>query len=173
MAWDSPPISLNTMAEEDILDLEDSESVERQNKVEKRIKDLSEKVKLTSEERDEKERLLQEQAKQNESLKKENDFLNSFGDAMAKYPNAVAYKDKIKEKVLKGYSMDDAINSTLISEGKYNPPLKPEVPPENPAGGSAATQHTLGGEKPISELTREEKRAKLLEAEQRGDISIT
>ena len=161
------------MAEEDILDLEDSESVERQNKVEKRIKDLSEKVKLTSEERDEKERLLQEGTKQNENLKKENDFLNSFGDAMAKYPDAISHKEAIKDKVLKGYSMNDAIISTLASEGKYNPPVKLETPPENPAGGSAATRPLTGGEKPISELTREEKRTKLLEAEQRGDISIT
>ena len=159
--------------QEDILDLEDSESVERQYKVEKRIKDLSEKVKLTSEERDEKERLLQERDIKISGLEKERDFLNSFGDAMAKYPDAISYKDKIKEKVLKGYSMEDAINSTLILEGKYNPPVKPEVSSENPAGGSAATQPITGGEKPISELTREEKRVKLLEAEQRGDISIT
>ena len=92
---------------------------------------------------------------------------------MAKYPDAVSHKEAIKDKVLKGYSMNDAIISTLASEGKYNPPVKLETPPENPAGGSAATRPLTGGEKPISELTREEKRAKFLEAEQRGDISIT
>ena len=160
------------MAEEDILDLEDTDSVERQNKVEKRIKDLSEKVKLTSEERDEQKRLLGERDTKISGLEKERDFLNSFGDAMAKYPDAISHKEKIKDKVLKGYSMEDAITSTLISEGKY-PSQKKEVSLENPAGGSAATQPITGGEKLISEMTRDEKRAKLMEAEQKGDISIT
>ena len=158
--------------QEDILDLEDSESVERQNKVEKRIKDLSEKVKLTAEERDEQKRLLGERDTKISGLEKERDFLNSFGDAMAKYPDAVSHKEKIKDKVLKGYSMEDAITSTLISEGKYTSEKK-EVPLENPAGGSAITQPTTGGEKTIREMTRDEKRAKLVEAEQRGDLSVT
>ena len=115
--------------QEDILDLEDLESVERQNKVEKRIKDLSEKVKLTAEERDEQKRLLGERDTKISGLEKERDFLNSFGDAMAKYPDAISHKDKIKEKVLRGYSMNDAIISTLASEGKYNPPAPEAKPP--------------------------------------------
>lgn len=161
------------MADETDLTLELEElEVEKQNKVEKRIKDLSEKVKLTAEERDEQKRLLQERDTKISGLEKERDFLNSFGDAMAKYPDAISHKEGIKDKVLKGYSMEDAITSTLISEGKYNP-VKKEIPLENPAGGSATTQPIIGGEKSISELTRDEKRAKLIEAEQKGDLSIT
>lgn len=154
----------------DELDLEQlDEKIDQENKVEKRIKDLSEKVKLTSEERDELKRLSSEKDKTIENLQKETNFLNSFGDTLSKYPQAVSLKDKIKEKVLKGYSVEDATVSTLASEGKLNPKI--EV--ENPAGGSAITNAPSGGEKSISQLSRDEKRAKLIEAEQRGDISVT
>jgi len=163
------------MADEFDLDQLDSE-IEQKNKVELRIKNLSDKVKLTSEERDDKDRLLQEQRSQNESLVKERDFLNSFGDQAVKYPDALAFKDKIKEKVLKGYSVEDATTAVLVSEGKYSAP-RVETPitasPVNTfAGGSAPTLHQAGGEKGLDQLSREEKRAKLVEAEQRGDLGV-
>ena len=161
------------MAEEN-LDLESLDTeIERDNKIEKRIKDLSEKVRLTAEERDEQKHLLEEKISANENLQKENSFLNSFGDTLGKYPEASSYKDKIKEKVLKGYSVEDATISTLASEGKFNPPTQPVPPVENPAGGSAITPTLTGGQKSISEMSREEKRAKLIEAEARGDLSAT
>ncbi len=159
------------MADELDLDTLDVD-LDKENKVEKRIKDLSEKVKLTAQERDELNRLGKEKDDKIVGLEKERDFLNSFGDSLTKFPEAAQFRDKIKEKVLKGYSMDDATVSILIAEGKYNPPKK-EVIVENPAGGSAVTHPVNGGEKPLSELTRDEKRAKLLEAEQRGDLSVT
>lgn len=160
----------------DVLDLEKVDNdIENTNKVEKRIKDLSEKVKLTSEERDEKDRLLVEQTKANEDLTKERDFLNSFGDVLVKHPAASEFKDAIKEKVLKGYSVEDATVSTLSSEGKLTPSEpKPEeeTKPENPAGGSATTPPAPGGEKKLEDMTRDEKREKLVEAQERGDLSI-
>jgi len=143
-----------------------------ENKVEKRIKDLSDKVKLTSNERDELQRISAEKDTENATLKKENEFLNSFGDVLGKYSEASAYRDQIKEKVLKGYSVEDATVSTLASVGKLNTPRK-EVQVEIPVGGSATTQHETGGEKPLSQLTQSEKKAKLLEAEARGDLSIS
>lgn len=155
----------------DELDLDQLDiDLEKENKTEKRFKDLSEKVKLTSEERDAKDKLLTEQKTQNEALIKERDFLNSFGDQLGKYPDAVGFKDKIKEKVLKGYSVEDATTAVLVAEGKYTPP-KVDQPIGDIAGGSASTFHQTGGEKPISEMTREEKRAKLVEIEQRGNLS--
>ncbi len=158
----------------DELDLDQLETdLEKENRVEKRFKDLSEKVRLTSEERDEQKRLLEESVSKTQNLEKERDFLNSFGDQVAKYPEASQFRDKIKERVLKGYSVEDATTAVLVAEGKYQPPKPPAPPIDNIAGGSAATQHQTGGEKPIHELTREEKRARLVEAEQRGDISIT
>lgn len=156
----------------DELDLEALDSqIEKENKVEQRIKNLSEKVKLTSEERDEQKRLLEEQRSQNEILIKERDFLNSFGDQIGKHPEAATYKDKIKDKFIRGYSVEDATAAVLVSEGKYIPP-KVEQPIENFVGGSAPTIHQGSGEKPLSELSRDEKRAKLLEAESRGDLSV-
>ena len=57
------------MAEEELdLELEDNNDVER------RIKDLSRKVKLTSEERDEKQLLLEERDAQLATVGKERDF---------------------------------------------------------------------------------------------------
>ena len=157
----------------DELDLETLDSdIEKENKVEKRIKDLSEKVRLTSEERDEQKRLLEESVSKTHNLEKERDFLNSFGDQLVKYPEASVFKDKIKERVLKGYSVEDATTAVLVAEGKYAPPKPPVPSADTFAGGSATTQHQAG-EKPISELTRDEKRTKLLELEARGDISIT
>ena len=50
---------------------------------------------------------------------------------------------------------------------------KTPKPKENPAGGSAINQPNTWGDKPISEMTREEKRAKLVEAEQRGDLGVS
>lgn len=160
------------MAEE--LDLENLDNeIDKENKVDKRIKNLSEKVRLTSEERDEQRRLLEESLAKAQNLEKERDFLNSFGDQLGKYPEASQFKDKIKEKVLKGYSVEDATMSTLVAEGKYNPPQSPPPPIDNIVGGSATNQHQIDGGKLLHELTRDEKRAKLVELEQRGDISIT
>ena len=156
----------------DELNLEELDNeIDKESKVEKRIKDLSEKVRLTAEERDaEKKKLTEESAKAG-SLQKEVEFLNSFGDQLGKYPEASSYRDKIKEKVLRGYSIEDATVSTLSSEGKLTPK---EVRVDNVAGGSAAVnQPVSGGEKPISEMTREEKRNALLELEKHGDISMS
>ena len=159
------------MADEE-LDLEKLDGeIERENKVEKRIKDLSDKVKLTATERDELKDLNTRKDAENTQLKKENEFLNSFGDVLGKHPEASAYRDQIKEKVLKGYSVEDATVSTLASEGKFNF-QKQEVRVDSPVGGSAVTQHQSGGEKPLSQLTRDERRAKLIEAEANGDLSI-
>src|SRR3990167_4121655 len=157
---------------DEILDLEQLDNqIERENKIEKRIKDLSEKVKLTADERDAEKRRTEEETTKSNNLQKEVEFLNSFGDQLTKYPDASSYRDKIKEKVLKGYSVEDATVSTLASEGKLTPK---EVRIDNVAGGSAAVnQPVSGGEKSISEMTREEKRNALLEAEKRGEISMS
>lgn len=159
------------MADENELDLETiDQDIENKNKVEKRIKDLSEKVRLTSEERDEQKRHSEEQAAKVASLEKERDFLSSFGDALAKYPKASAHRDEIKDKVLKGYSVEDATISTLASKGEFAPARPVET--VSPAGGAAAVNQPItGGQKKVSEMTRDEKRAILLEAEKRGEMS--
>ena len=163
------------MTDEKELDLEQIDNeIEKDSKVEKRIKDLSEKVKLTSEERDELKVLSEEKDTKISGLEKERDFLNSFGDVLVKHPAASEFKDAIKEKVLKGYSVEDATVSTLSSEGKLIPSETPkeETKPENPAGGSATTPPVSEGDKKLEDMTRDEKRAKLVEAQERGDLSI-
>ena len=159
------------MADELDLDQLDTD-LEKENKVEKRIKDLSEKVKLTSEERDEKEKLLKESSDKIAGLEKERDFFSSFGDSLAKYPQASEFKDAIKDKVLHGYTVEDATVSVLAKEGKLEKEVK-MTPKENPAGGSAVNQNMGGGQKPLSDMTRDEKRAALVEAEARGDLGMS
>ena len=157
---------------EETLDLEQLDNeIETTNKVETRIKDLSSKVKLTAEERDAAKRKVEEEIGRNATLQKELEFLNSFGNQVSKHPEASQFRDKIKEKVLKGYTVEDATISTLAAEGKLLP-TEPVI--ENVAGGSAAVNQPLaGGTKTVSQMTRDEKRQALLEAEQRGDISLS
>lgn len=161
------------MTEEQDIDLTDlGEDEEIRNKsVEKRIKSLSEKVRLTSEERDELARAKEQAELEKSGAIKERDFYASFADATAKYPEANTFKDSIKEKVMSGYTVEDATVAVLAKEGKlqnYTPPVEKETV----AGGSAVNQPLQGGTKPLGEMTREEKRAMLLEAEGRGDISV-
>jgi hypothetical protein len=145
------------MAEEELdLELED-------NDVEKRIKDLSRKVKLTSEERDEKDRLLKEGGEQLATISKERDFFKDFSGNIAKYPQATEYQDAIKDKVMSGYTVEDATVAVLAKEGKLTMEVPPLAPKDNPAGGSAIT-NIGGGEKSISEMSQEERRAALVEA---------
>lgn len=156
------------------LDLGSTEEQEHTNKVEKRIKDLSEKVRVTATERDE----IKAQADKAEAEKatalKDVDFFKNFNATASQYQGALEYQDRIKEKVDLGYNMEDAMISVLAKEGKLNPQnaQTPPPPKESPAGGSATTTITNSGDKTIGELTREEKRAKLMEAESKGDLTL-
>jgi len=165
------------MPEDETLDLEAvDQEIENKNKIETRIKDLSEKVKLTSEERDELKTLNEEKDGKISGLEKENEFLNEFGNVLVKYPAASEFKDAIKEKVLKGYSIEDATVATLSAEGKLTPSEpSPAVEPkkENPAGGSAPTNPPAsGGDKKLEDMSTPEKRALLVEAQDRGELSL-
>lgn len=156
------------MADEDLdLDL-DNEVIN--NKVEKRIKDLSEKVKLAAHERDEKDGLLKEKDDQLATANKERDFYSSFADSTSKYPGASEYKDAIKEKVMSGYTVEDATVATLAKEGKLGNYIPPASKPDSPAGGSATNQLKNESDKPVNEMSRDEKRAALdrLESEEGG-----
>lgn len=152
------------MAEEE-LNLEEEEV----NKVEKRIKSLSEKVKLTSEERDEKAKLLEQRDAQLADVSKERDFLKGFNQVSAKYQGASEYQDKIYEKVKAGYDVEDAAISILAKEGKYTPS---PVERETAAGGSAANVVSKGGSKDLKDMSRDEMRAALKEAEAKGEFTI-
>ena len=142
------------------------------NPVEKRIKDLSEKVKLTATERDELKTLNGELEGKITTANKERDFFKDFSASSARYPQATEYQDAIKEKVMSGYTVEDATVAVLAKENKlsnYTPPAPKQV---SPAGGSATNNISQGGEKSLSEMNREEKRAELLKMEdEEGGIS--
>ncbi len=126
----------------------------------KRIKDLSEKVELTSIERDEKAKLLEEKDKEISTLKKESEFSNGFADVLGAHPQAKEHKDEIKAKVLAGYTVQDATFAVLGAAGKLGqttPQAKPQV-----AGGSAVTT-PASGEKEMKDMSLAEKRAILSE----------
>lgn len=154
------------MAELDELDL----TIEEDRNT-KRFNDLSNKVKETAKERDEAKALLEQERLEKQNLAKEKDFYASFSDSISEFPDAAAFKDKIKEKAMTGYSTKDATIAVLHAEGKLNT-TAPKVDRESPAGGSAANQITGAPSKAINEMTRDEKRAALMEREKEGGISV-
>lgn len=162
------------MADELDLELDDSTiQDENNNKVEKRIKDLSGKVKTTAEERDAERAKAQQLETEKTAALKDAEFYKNFNTTASKYQGAGEYQDKIREKVMAGYDLEDATISILAKEGKFTPPPTPQLPRESPAGGSAPTQLKSGGAKTVGEMSQEERRAELMEAEKRGDIGLT
>lgn len=156
------------MADDLELDLEDDkEDIKRKDK---RLTDLSEKVKLTSKERDDLAELNKTIAAEKEAAIKERDFYQSFADSASQYPQAKDHKDEIKSKVLSGYTVEDATISVLAKAGKLVPP---KVERETSAGGSAINPPPRDGVKSLHEMTRDEKRQALIEAVNRGDISMS
>ena len=152
------------MAEEDIIQ-EPSES-------EKRIKQLSEKVRLTAEERDEQIRLLKEETDKGTELTRERDFYLGFSDVVVSNPMAKDHKDEILTKVKSGYTVEDATFAVLGKAGKLGQP-KPEEP-KSPLGGSATiTPPQSGTIKSPMEMTQAERREQLVEAEKRGDLTLS
>ena len=131
------------------------------NIAEKRISELSGKVRLTSKERDEQIELVKQRDIEIELLKKDNEFQKGFTTTTSKYPQASQFQDKIKELVVRGYDVEDAAVAVLNKEGKLLP-LKIER--ETVAGGSATTnaQPAKSPADLIKSGTREERR-KVLE----------
>lgn len=151
------------------LDLDNIESnVEKKVKVKNRFEELSEKVILTSKERDDAlaKAKLEELARID--VEKERDFLKDFSSNVSKYPGAGEYQDKILEKVKSGYSTEDAMVSVLAKEGKLTAPI-PEVKTPQAEGGSAP--NSFEGPKDISKMTLPEKLEALKEADRTGELS--
>jgi len=149
------------------LDLEEDINSKVKQRIDTALSKRDEAQKLASEKEAEAQKALEEKAQ----IEKERDFYASFSDSTAKYPNAHEFKDSIKEKVMSGYSVEDATVAVLAKEGK----LTVESTPKeviSPMGGSAQI-NIPSGEKSIQEMTREEKRAALMEAEKRGDLYLS
>ena len=158
----------------DELDLEQLDNeIETTNKVETRIKDLSSKVRLTAEERDAMRVKLDTELNKNTELQRERDFFSGFADVVSTNPAAKDHKDDILAKVKNGYSVEDATFAVLGKAGKLGQP-QPIVDTTNVVGGSASVNQPMSGaQKKVSEMTRDELRSALLEAEKRGEISLS
>ncbi len=158
------------MADDLDLDLDDNNE-DIINRKDKRLNKLSSDVKEANEklakEAEEKTKLQAER----DNLAKESAFYKGFNQVSTKYPGANEYQDKILEKVNAGYDVEDATISILAKEGKYTPPVA-TVERESPAGGSAATAIPGSGQKTLDEMTRDEKRAALMELEAQGKFKI-
>lgn len=162
------------MADEDVLDLDIEDSAPQITRDNKRIETLSSKVRETAAERDAAKASAEAAEAAKVAAEKETAFYKDFSSQAGRYPAAAEFQDAIKEKVLAGYSVEDATVAVLNREGKLTAPAVPPPPLPGPAaGGSASFTPTAPGDKSVAEMTRDEKRTALLEAEKRGDISLT
>jgi uncharacterized protein YaiE (UPF0345 family) len=157
------------MDNEDLnLDLDNLEvQAEEKLKVKNRFEKLSEKVILTSREKDEALSKAQTEADARIKAEKERDFYKDFSANVSKYPNASEYQEKILEKVNAGYSTEDAMVAVLVKEGKFTSETS-QVSSPQVEGGSAST--ALPGNKEMSDMTATEKFEALKEADKSGAL---
>lgn len=156
-----------TMAEELELDLIEDENI---NKTEERIKNLSSKVRNTAQERDEAKRLAEEADAKALAAEKKVEFLEKFSDVASKYEGSTEYRDKVWDKVNTGYALEDAVVSVLNAEGKLPAQSAPQPIVESAGGGSASTV-IPSGDRSIGDMTQEEKRQRLIEASESGELA--
>lgn len=153
------------------LDLDSAETnAEEKLKVKNRFQQLSEKVKIAYQERDEAAAKVKAEEEARLVAEKERDFYKDFSSNVSKYPAAAEYHDKIKEKVLSGYLTEDAMVSILNKEGKLSSPtVQAERPKAQLEGGSSPT--IIDGTKPVSEMTVQDKFAALSELDKSGALA--
>lgn len=142
---------------DEVQEVEIPEPVKREDK---RIKGLSEKVELTAKERD-------TYKAEAEKAAREAGFYKEFAGMVSKHPAATEFQDQIKEKVMAGYTPEDATYAILAKQGK----LGQTAPVENPAGGSAINQPPKA-HKSLNEMTRDEMLAALKEAEKGNQLWV-
>ncbi len=146
------------MADEPIITKNASE-LETENRLsesEKRIKQLSEKVRLTSEERDEKDKVLKERETRIAELERKDSFNTSFTDILGTYGEAQAHRADIEAKAMAGYTVEDATLAVLAKAGKLGA-VKPVAAPQV-GGGSAATFMPSTGNKEPKDMSQAERR---------------
>lgn len=168
---------LKQMENEELeLDLDQIETnSENKLKVKNRFQTLSDKVKQTSQERDELNAKLKAEADAKSKIEKERDFFRDFSQISTKYPQAAQHQDKILEKVGKGYSPKAATLEVLEEAGQLlqpTPVTNQEPPkPTNVAGGSASNV-IVDTTKSLGEMSKDEKRDLLLQLEKEEGFNI-
>lgn len=141
---------------------EDNQDQDKVDREDQRNKKLSEKVIETAKERDDAKAAAEKAEADTKAALKEVDFYKDFSTQTSKYSQASEYQDAIKEKVMSGYSVEDATVSVLAKEGKLTTP-EVVTPKDSPAGGSASNATKPGGDKTIAEMDQAERRAILSE----------
>jgi hypothetical protein len=144
--------------------------------VDERLTKAFDKIKTAEQEKSDALKAKDEADKKLADLEKKNQFLSSFSDISAKYQGANEFKADIEAKVMAGYTVEDATVSVLNAKGKLTAQPSPAPTPDRtaPGGGSAATtiRSDFSTDKPIHEMTHEEKRQAIMELEKRGEISV-
>lgn len=151
---------------EDQIDPQIQAKVEAQLQDKNRYEKLSEKVIVTSKERDEAKAHADESAKAKLAAEKERDFYKEFSVNVVKYPQAAEYQDKILEKVKSGYSPEDAMVSVLAKEGKLS-----QTAPNIPFAGGGSAPTNIEGPKSLEDMSIDDKFAALKEADKNGDLA--
>lgn len=138
--------------------------IEEPSDSQKRITQLSGKVKEESEAKDAAIKAKDEaEAKAVESARNA-EFSEGFVEIMAENPAAKEFKEDIKSKVMSGMSLEDAKFAVLGKAGMLNTP-RVEVQTTT-AGGSASTVLPQEqGTKTPGEMTQAERRAELMQRE--------
>jgi hypothetical protein len=152
------------------LDLDNiQEDAENKLKVKNRFEQLSEKVILTSKEKDEANAKANAEAERASNAEKERDFYKDFSQNITRFPAAAEYQSQIFEKVKGGLSTEDATFLVLGKEGKLGGTIAPiTAPTAQVEGGSAST--TFEGAKTVGEMSIDEKKNALMELEKSGDL---
>jgi len=148
----------DTMDEEILLDDPAQETINREQK---RNKDLAEKLRQKGEEGEAVAKAKEESDAKLASALKDAEFYKNFSTVSSKYTGASDFQEQIREKVNAGYDLEDATVSVLNREGKFSPSVTAPIKAGSPAGGSATTTMKGGGDKELSEMTKEEKREAL------------
>jgi hypothetical protein len=145
------------------------ENVEKKAKIKNRFEQLSEKLILTTKEKEENIAKVKVAEEAKARAERDLNFYKGFNSNIAKYPQAATYQDQIKERVDKGYDAEEAILAVLAKEGKLTNAEKPAAPPPQVEGGSAPT--TFPGNKSLKDMTPDEKLQGLMEADKEGVLS--
>lgn len=146
------------------LDLNDGQNI---NKSEERFTKLSSKVRETAEERDAERKAREESDAKAQVLQKERDFYAALPTHLTKFPKASEHMDEIKEKVMAGYAPEDAILAVLNAKNELMPQGPEPISVGPIAGGSVPNNLS---ETPVSGMTQDERRAKLIEADSKGEL---
>lgn len=137
------------------------------SEADKRIKQLSGKVKESSEALETANAAKVEAERKAAEAERKASFSDGFADIVAENPAAKEFKAQLEEKVLGGMSLEDAKYIVLGKAGK----LASQESHESPAGGSAATSVTIPVQKSNGDMSQEERLNALKEAEKKGDLS--